>query len=537
MRLLTRSGLLLYLIGVTCCSACAEDILVIVGGGPRPSSNQMSLERNVVFAQSTLEKQVAGQPTLKVLFADGDATARDLQFKRSDNQLSEAAEWMSLLFGEDDLPMQYRDHQLDVPHQPATRAELKRLLTNLARSMQSGDRLMIYVTAHGGPPESDYYGSYDDTPEGNQYNTTLALWGNDTVDAQEFSHWLDRFGPEVSVTMVMTQCYSGGFANTIFNNADRRQGLNRRPRCGFFAQRHDRPAAGCTPDIDESTYQEYSTYFWAALGGVDRTGNPIEDVDYSGDGVIQFAEAHAYASLRSRTIDIPISTSEVILRKYSRIASPTTRGAATERPGGLFNMLFGGTQPTDDTRSTSGADDLMDSATSLETAAELASVEQRAVIDELVRELEIDPVADLKAIRRQRKRAAARSATTAGRIQREHQRLEQSRTNLHEAVLVEWPELGAGGFSPTMGLLLDEQAESFVDFIQSTPESAAINLRRNKLKELEAELTEKKIVEALWFRLVNAVEVILLQQNLAKVAPAEIVEHYQAIVELEHASF
>ena len=39
---------------------------------------------------------------------------------------------------------------------------------------------------------------------------------------------------------------------------------------------HDRPAAGCTPDINEANYAEYSSYFIAALSGIDRLGQTID---------------------------------------------------------------------------------------------------------------------------------------------------------------------------------------------------------------------------------------------------------------------
>src|SRR4029079_4665947 len=84
-------------------------------------------------------------------------------------------------------------------------------------------------------------------------------------------------------------------------------------RCGFFATVHDRVAAGCTPDVDETTYVEYSTYFWEALAGHTRAGKPIVAPDYDGDGTVSFAEAHAYTVLNADTIDLPLTTSSEFL--------------------------------------------------------------------------------------------------------------------------------------------------------------------------------------------------------------------------------
>ena len=75
---------------------------------------------------------------------------------------------------------------------------------------------------------------------------------------------LDSLPEGVNVVAVMVQCYTGGFARFIYDKADPENGLAKQSRCGFFATVHDREAAGCTPDVDETTYVEYSTYFWEA---------------------------------------------------------------------------------------------------------------------------------------------------------------------------------------------------------------------------------------------------------------------------------
>ena len=52
------------------------------------------------------------------------------------------------------------------------------------------------------------------------------------------------------------------------------------------------------------------------------------------NGTVSFAEAHAYAVIASNTIDIPLRTSDVLLKTYSRlagdIADTTTRPQDTE---------------------------------------------------------------------------------------------------------------------------------------------------------------------------------------------------------------
>jgi hypothetical protein len=114
----------------------------------------------------------------------------------------------------------------------------------------------------------------------------------------------------------MVQCYSGGFANILFKDGDPKKELSQHPRAGFFSTVQTRVAAGCTPDIRSENYKEYSTSFWEALSGVSRTGQIITQPDYDNDGETSLMEAHSYVIINSNTIDIPIKTSDILLRKY-----------------------------------------------------------------------------------------------------------------------------------------------------------------------------------------------------------------------------
>ncbi len=86
-----------------------------------------------------------------------------------------------------------------------------------------------------------------------------------------------------------------------------------------------------------------------------RNGVSISDCDLNHDGEISFAEAYSYAVVASETIDVPLKTSDILLKTYSRLdASPEASEAdsdeseeqpsveaATVNPSDLF--LFTGT--------------------------------------------------------------------------------------------------------------------------------------------------------------------------------------------------
>lgn len=129
----------------------------------------------------------------------------------------------------------------------------------------------------------------------------------------------------------------------IFKDGDPRKGLSPQKRIGFFATVHDRQAAGCTPEVDESSYAEYSTYFWAAVSGIDRLGEPIERPDYDGDGSVSMEEAHAYTVIASDTIDLPIKSSGEFLTRHGRYGEAGFGGL---RDDAAYDQLLAAASPS-----------------------------------------------------------------------------------------------------------------------------------------------------------------------------------------------
>src|SRR5262245_36964525 len=116
----------------------------------------------------------------------------------------------------------------------------------------------------------------------------------------------------------MAQCYSGAFASLIYDDPQTASGF-RGNRCGFMSEAADRLAEGCGLSLEETEFRDYTTYFFAALGGRTRSGAPIEqrEVDRDGDGVVSFRESHFYALLNAHSADLSRSTSEQYLEDWS----------------------------------------------------------------------------------------------------------------------------------------------------------------------------------------------------------------------------
>jgi hypothetical protein len=96
---------------------------------------------------------------------------------------------------------------------------------------------------------------------------------------------------------------------------------------------------GCTPEVNEADYRDYSSSFFAGLSGINRIGEPVASADYNQDGRIAYVEAHAYAKVDGETTDLPVSTLEVWLQARATqplqaeiLSQPMQTVLATARP-------------------------------------------------------------------------------------------------------------------------------------------------------------------------------------------------------------
>ena len=165
---------------------------------------------------------------------------------------------------------------------------------------------MLYLAGHGQPGEQPA-------------DASIELWGQVPLQARELATMLD--GRPRPLRMVMTSCFSGGFAELAFVGADGTRRAAAVGRCGLFATTATREASGCDPNPDRAAQEGYGLHFLHALHGRDRTGAPAA-IDLDGDGKVSLLEAHARARSASAGIDVPTTTSEAWLRAAARRRGP-----------------------------------------------------------------------------------------------------------------------------------------------------------------------------------------------------------------------
>ncbi|MEO1402177.1 MAG: Caspase domain-containing protein [Cyanobacteria bacterium J06635_1] len=263
---------------------------LVAAGGGAPSYNEIALEKNVQFFQRTLSALGLPAAVAEIYFANGNngrATIRYLdRFKRERFKVPEiqnltgAATWQNL------------KSAFQQAHQPDCST-------------------FFYFTGHG----------LHNTD--NEDNNSLILWNEKLLSVRELAGWLDELPADQPFVTMMSQCFSGSFANLIYEQGDPDQPVALQTRCGFFATVASRPSVGCTPLVNEADYRDYSSSFFAGLSGRDRIGQPVASADYNQDGRVAYAEAHAFAKVDGATTDWPISTVEAWLQRQATAADET----------------------------------------------------------------------------------------------------------------------------------------------------------------------------------------------------------------------
>jgi hypothetical protein len=269
------------------------------GGGSDPISNQISLAQDLTLARSLL----VGPGT--VLFASGPAAqvavTRDPGERASRDVQSELAR----LFDPEGAPsLRYEPTTLAVDA-PATR---EHVLDALRAAMQSAQQrpLLVLGASHGERGERPR-------------DSSLSLWGGWPLTVDDVTDLLDGIDKPRPTRFVITSCYGGGFAELVFSGADPLKGLRAPDHCGLFAAPWDDESSGCDPNPDRRAQESYAIHFLHALRGQGRDGSDrLALIDLDRDSRVGLLEAHAWARIHSRSLDIPTTTSERLLRELVR---------------------------------------------------------------------------------------------------------------------------------------------------------------------------------------------------------------------------
>jgi hypothetical protein len=284
---------------------------LIVSGGPSIDYNQYAIESNARY----VEKLTAGSTARRILFADGSKTSRTISTIRKlpDQDAQEVFAWLFDLEAPDERTV-LKASTLGHIDGPSTKKSVLQNVAWLAAQAKTGEKSLLYFTGHGSPGTKRTLALFKPQWSEDFENTTYALWGDDNLAVHELAAPLQNWPQKTPLVVVMVQCHAGGFANLLFEGGDPQKPLLDRDFCGFFAATGDRQASGCTPEVDETDYQDFTTRFFAALSGVTRDGKKVSGMDYDHSGSVSLLEALAWTDVTDMSIDVPECTSDAYLR-------------------------------------------------------------------------------------------------------------------------------------------------------------------------------------------------------------------------------
>ena len=490
--------------------------VLVLGGGYSASGNQISLENNVKYFRKIRSELNLENASEQTYFADGNETGRDIQFFDPNYKVPLINKVLAELFGNSKtIYHQYRSNLLN-PDGPSSLKLLDQWFEKRKLITEPSNNL-IYFTGHGGKGETK-----------KPYNTSAYLWSNAKLKVSEFVKKLDTIPENDPTFLVMVQCYSGGFANVIFKDGDPNKSFSNHSRAGFFSTLQSRVAAGCTPDIREENYQEYSTSFWEALSGLSRIGKPVVKPDYNQDGSTSLMEAHSYVSIHSETIDVPIKTSDVLLRKYLTINPSSIE--KSEKGKSIFQKYIPKIFSLDNNSTKSKK--LIEEST-IEEFEEFAQSEEKVVFIELLKKLEIKNKYPLKEIKELSEKLKKQKGLVEKDKKKHLELKNKHRDTLRKRLKNKYPELVNPYHPIVTNLFQPPEKQKILAMINQDDLWKKLLNEKNNIQKFESQkfLIEKK--EAKVLRVKRCLENIFLTKKLMQEGTDTEKENFRKLQRLE----
>ena len=284
--------------------AAAIDRTILIGGGNSLANSQAQIELNVKWVRELLE----GSPgrEVEVFYSDGDDPGADVVVQHPLQDADSELHPLARVFGAQDVNgEERRNHRVGTVAGGTSAGTLVPALQRRFASLRAGDSLTMVYNGHGSVDRQD--------PTAN----ALMLWGDTRLDVRGLHAMLAGVDPAVPARWVFTQCFSGAFHRLAYRDPGRGLELAEGQRCGFTAESAWRMAEGCSASVAVGDYRDYTTFFFAALSGRTRQGEPLPaPADTDGDGRVSLREAHHYAVRHAYSTDLSRATSEDYLETW-----------------------------------------------------------------------------------------------------------------------------------------------------------------------------------------------------------------------------
>jgi len=266
-------------------SDCTNNYALLIDGGVNVSQNHIRYWNDISFMYQTLN-QTYGYPKshITVLMSDGNNATADRH-----NATTVANVSLS-----DNSPLDIDSCGTNETIGNATKANLNTTLSTAYTGLTGADSLFIFTTGHGG---QNLY------PSGTN-NSILYLWNNEYINDTEFVGKLNAL-PVGNISMVMEQCYSGGFVDNFTTN---------------YGGSQKRVIATAANGSEPSYGNGFSNVWTRGVAMVTDDLRSVREADASpygnGDGKINMSEAFKFANLTD-----PAATSSLANHEHPQYAT------------------------------------------------------------------------------------------------------------------------------------------------------------------------------------------------------------------------
>ncbi|HEY3119084.1 MAG TPA: redoxin domain-containing protein, partial [Vicinamibacteria bacterium] len=261
---------------------------LLINGGDRPAANYLSHLQHLQDMVALLRSRGVAPDRIHIFSADGGDEAADLATRETPPSEFWIVEGTGLGNRLKPQTALANTRWEGVTLHPARQAALRQWFEAARKTIAPGDRLLIFVTDHGTADRND--------PDG----SAISLWG-EKLPVRDFKALLARLPPGVQVVMIMSQCYSGGFAGAMYDGGGPEPSGD---VCGFFSTAGDQKAYGCYPEGRDRDKIGYAFHFIDALAHRATA-----------------AEAHTDVLATDDTPDLPLRTSDVYLARLVAAAA------------------------------------------------------------------------------------------------------------------------------------------------------------------------------------------------------------------------
>ncbi|MDX1683352.1 MAG: hypothetical protein R3336_09545, partial [Phycisphaeraceae bacterium] len=164
-----------------------------------------------------------------------------------------------------------------------------------------------------------------------------------------------------------------------------------------------------------------------------------------------------------------------------------------------------------------------------------APVYDRVVLQRLTTHLGLENEISVRAIRERAKAIESERRKLSGQGREAGKQMGRARHRIASTLKRRWPEL-SNPWHPDLGQVLEAEGEAILEAIDNHAQYNAFKKHARRVAEVKEQRNELQRQHSKCLRWLRTAENVVLAHNLKLAAEADVVAHYQRLVELESGS-